>query len=211
MQIHVSKVDCPSPHSFVNKVARVIWGTVWCLLFRPSPRICFGWRRWLLRAFGAKIGKNARISPSVVIWGPWNLTVGDESAIAHHVDCYCVDKLVIGNRATVSQYTFLCTASHDISDPNMKLISSPIVLGDQCWVCSGVFVGPGITVHEGAVLGAMSVVTRDAEAWTVYAGNPSREIKRRVINSGPAGIARCSEIKQDEISGEDGVSRLDAT
>jgi len=181
LQIHVSKKDCPSPHSLGNKIARVIWGVVWVSLFRPSPRIFFGWRRFLLRAFGANIGKNARISPSVTVWAPWNLSVGDESAISHHVDCYCVDRLVIGNHATVSQYVILCTASHDISTPNMKLISSPIVLEDQCWVCAGAFVGPGITVHDGAVIGAMSVVTKDIEEWTVHAGNPACMIKRRSI------------------------------
>jgi putative colanic acid biosynthesis acetyltransferase WcaF len=181
LQIHVSKKDCPSPHSLGNKIARVIWGVVWVSLFRPSPRIFFGWRRFLLGAFGASIGKNARISPSVTVWAPWNLSVGDESAISHHVDCYCVDRLVIGNHATVSQYAILCTASHDISTPNMKLISSPIVLDDQCWVCAGAFVGPGITIHDGAVVGAMSVVTKDIEAWTVHAGNPARMIKKRSV------------------------------
>ncbi len=143
----------------------------------------FGWRRFLLRLFGAKIGRNARISPSVVVWAPWNLVVGNEVAIAHNVDCYCVDRLTIGDQATVSQYSMLCTASHDIASPNMALISSPITLENQCWVCAGVFVGPGVTVHEGAVLGAMAVVTKDVEAWTVHAGNPSRMIKRRQIRS----------------------------
>ena len=150
-------------------------------LFRPSPRIFCGWRRFLLRAFGASIGKNARISPSVTVWAPWNLSVGDESAISRHVDCYCVDQLVIGNHATVSQYAILCTASHDISTPNMKLISSPLVLEDQCWVCARAFVSPGITIHNGAVVGAMSVVTKDIPAWTVHAGNPARMIKKRSV------------------------------
>ncbi|MEO2033971.1 MAG: putative colanic acid biosynthesis acetyltransferase [Planctomycetaceae bacterium] len=145
----------------------------------------FGWRRLLLRTFGARVGRNARISPSVVVWAPWNLAVGDESAIAHHVDCYCVDRLVIGSHATVSQYSLLCTASHDISTPNMQLISSPVIIDNQSWICAGAFVGPGVTVGEGAVVGAMSVVTKDIEAWTVHAGNPARMIKRRRILSAP--------------------------
>ena len=180
-RIHVSKTDCPSSHSVWNKIARVAWGVVWCCLFRPSPRICFAWRRMLLRLFGADIGKNARISPSVLVWAPWNLTVGDESAVSHHVDCYCVDKLVIGNQVTVSQYAMICTASHDISTPDMTLISSPVILEDQCWICARTFISPGITVKQGAVAGAMSVITRDIEAWTVHAGNPARMISRRQI------------------------------
>lgn len=184
--LDVSKDKCPSPHSLKNKLGRVLWALVWGTLFRWSPRILFGWRRFLLRCFGAKIGKNSRISPSVRVWAPWNLTVGDEVAIAHDVDCYCVDRLTIGDHATVSQYSFLCTASHDISDPHMKLISAPIQIGGQSWVCAGVFVSPGVTIGEGAVAGAMSVVTRDVEPWTVVAGNPARFLKTRELSSSVA-------------------------
>ncbi|MEQ9411983.1 MAG: hypothetical protein RIK87_30005 [Fuerstiella sp.] len=181
MPVQVSKKDCPSPHSFGNKIARVVWAVVWATLFRWSPRICFGWRRMILRLFGAAVGRNARISPSVSIWGPWNLVVGEEAAVAHHADCYCVDRLVIGNHATVSQYSFLCTASHDVTDSHMRLTSAPITISDQAWVCAGAFVAPGVTLGEGAVAGAMSVVTRDVEPWTIVAGNPARMIRRREL------------------------------
>ena len=182
MPVQVSKDDCPSPHSFGNKVARVIWAVVWATLFRWSPRIFHGWRRFLLRCFGAKIGKNARISPSVKVWGPWNLTVGEEAAIAHNSDCYCVDRISVGDHATVSQYSFLCTASHDVSDPHMKLISAPIQIADQAWVCAGAFVAPGVTIGEGAVAGAMSVVTKDVSPWMIVAGNPAKTIRRRELS-----------------------------
>jgi putative colanic acid biosynthesis acetyltransferase WcaF len=181
--LDVSKEKCPSPHSLGNKLARVAWAIVWGTLFRWSPRILFGWRRFLLRCFGATIGKNARISPSVKVWAPWNLSVGDESSIAHCVDCYCVDRLRIGSHATISQYSFLCTASHDIRDPHMHLIHGPIEVADQAWVCAGVFVGMGRKIHEGAVVGAMSVVVQDVEPWTIVAGNPARSIGLRQLNS----------------------------
>jgi len=180
-RVSVTKADCPSPHSMANKVGRVLWAVVWTLLFRPSPRICFGWRRVLLRLFGARIGRNARISPSVRVWAPWNLTVGDEASISHGVDCYCVDRITIGDHATVSQYAFLCTASHDVQDPHMRLIHAPIGVGDQAWVCAGAFIAPGIEVGSGAVVGARSVVTRNVEPWTIVAGNPARFIKQRVL------------------------------
>ncbi len=181
--LDVSKDKCPSSHSLSNKLGRVVWALVWGTLFRWSPRILFGWRRFLLRCFGAVIGKNARISPSVRVWAPWNLVVGDEVAIAHDVDCYCVDRLTIGDHATVSQYSFLCTASHDISDPHMRLTTAPIVIGGQSWVCAGVFVSPGVTIGEGAVAGAMSVVTRDVAPWTVVAGNPAKQIRERILRA----------------------------
>jgi len=182
-QVSVDAASCPSPHSTRNKVGRVLWTMVWWLLFRPTPRIAFGWRRCLLRLFGAKIGRNVRISPSARIWGPWNLVVGDESSIAHDVDCYCVERITIGRHATVSQYTFLCTASHDIADPNMRLTSAPIVVGDQAWICAGAFVAPGVTIGAGAVAGARAVVTRDVPPWTVVAGNPAVYLKDRVLRT----------------------------
>jgi len=109
--------------------------------------------------------------------------VGDEAAIAHGVDCYCVDEIKIGHHATVSQYAFLCGATHDITDPHMRLISAPIRIADQAWVCSGVFIGPGICVQEGAVVGARSVVTRNVEPWTVVAGNPAKRIGQRELRT----------------------------
>ncbi len=180
-KIQVGAKECPSPHSFRNKVGRVLWGVVWATLFRCSPRFCFGWRRCLLRCFGAKIGKNARISPSVHVWAPWNLTVGEEAAIAHHVDCYCVAAITIGDHATVSQYSFLCSATHDVTDPHMELLSAPIEIGDQAWVCAGAWILPGKSIGEGAVVGARSLVTTNVKAWTIVAGHPARFIKERVL------------------------------
>jgi putative colanic acid biosynthesis acetyltransferase WcaF len=182
MPIDVSKASCPSAHSFQNKLGRVLWGMVWLLLFRTSPRLCYAWRTMLLRTFGARIGRNARVSPAARIWAPWNLTLGDEVAIAHGVDCYCVDAITIGSHATVSQYAFLCTASHDIGDPHMRLTTAPIVIDGQAWVCAGAFIGPGVILGEGAVAGAMAVVTRSVAPWDVVAGNPARVIKRRVLH-----------------------------
>lgn len=180
-QVRVSKAECPSPHSLANKLGRVAWAAVWLLLFRPSPRILFGWRRFLLRCFGAQVGRNSRISPSVRVWAPWNLAVGTEAAIAHGVDCYCVAKLSLGDHATVSQYAFLCCASHDITDPNMGLTSAPIHIGDQAWVCAGAFIGPGLEIGQGAVVGARAVVTRNVPPWVVVAGNPAKRIRDRVL------------------------------
>lgn len=181
MQLDVSAESCPSPHSALNKLGRITWGAVWATAFRFSPRIFFGWRRFLLRCFGARIGTNARISPSVRVWAPWNLSVGSEAAIAHDVDLYCVTKLEIGSHATVSQYAHLCTASHDVTDPNMGLTMSRVVVGDQAWICAGAFVGPGVSIGEGAVVGARSVVTREVSAWDIVVGNPARFLRKREL------------------------------
>jgi putative colanic acid biosynthesis acetyltransferase WcaF len=182
LSIRVDAEACPSPHSFRNKVGRVVWGLAWTLLFRPTPRILFAWRRQLLRLFGAQIGRNARISSTVRIWAPWNLTVGDEASIAHAVDCYCVATLRIGNQATVSQEAFLCGATHSVTDPHMGLVPGTITIEDQTWVCARAFISPGVTVQTGAVVGACAVVTKDVPAWTIVVGNPARYLKHRVLS-----------------------------
>jgi putative colanic acid biosynthesis acetyltransferase WcaF len=173
--------------SRANKLARLLWRTVWVLLYRPSPRIFHAWRRFLLRAFGARMGRRTYAYPSVQIWAPWNLEMQDDSCLSHFVDCYCVAKVVIGRGATVSQYSYLCCASHDHSRPDMPIVAAPIVIGDHAWVTADVFVGPGVTIGQGAVVGARSTVIRDVAPWTVVAGSPPKAIGRR--DPRPAGRA----------------------
>lgn len=162
-----------------NRLCRGAWSLVWLLLYRPSPRPLHGWRRFLLRCFGARIGAGAHPYPAAKIWAPWNLTMAAGSGLADHVDCYCVAPVHIGAGATVSQYTYLCTASHDIDAPGMPLIAAPIVIGDGAWVAAACFVGPGVRVGVRAVVGARSTVTRDVAPGAVVAGSPPRTLRLR--------------------------------
>ena len=164
-----------------NKLARAIWGVVWLLLYRPTPRPLHAWRCVLLRLFGAKIGNKVRIYPSARIWAPWNLVMDDRSCLGDFVDCYSVDTITIAADAIVSQYGFLCTASHNYTDPLLPLITAPIVIGEKAWVTADVFIAPGVTIGEGAVITARSSVFHDIEPWTVAAGNPAQFIKRRIL------------------------------
>jgi putative colanic acid biosynthesis acetyltransferase WcaF len=111
-----------------NKLGRAVWNATWLLAFRPSPRKCVRWRRFLLRSFGARISHSANIYPSAKIWAPWNLEMKDFACLGPDVDCYCMAPIVIGEHAIVSQYAYLCSGSHDITDPHMKLISAQITL-----------------------------------------------------------------------------------
>ena len=178
---------CPSPHSVRNKVGRTLWGVVWLLFYRTSPKPFHFWRRFLLRMFGAKIARHAYPHASAKIWAPWNLEMGDYSCLSHQVDCYCVAPIRLGAHSTVSQYSYLCTASHDIEAPNMPLTTAPIVIGEGAWITADVFIGPGVTIGEGAVVGVRSTVLKDVEPWTVVVGNPARFIRRRTIR-GEQGI-----------------------
>jgi putative colanic acid biosynthesis acetyltransferase WcaF len=165
-----------------NRLARLVWGLVWHMFFRPSPRITHGWRRALLRLFGARLGRGVHVYPSARVWAPWNLEMGDGACLADDVDCYSVARVKVGARTTVSQYSYLCTASHDHARRDMPLVTSPIVLGDDVWITADVFVGPGVTIGDGAVVLARSSVVRDLPAWMVCAGTPARPLRRREID-----------------------------
>jgi putative colanic acid biosynthesis acetyltransferase WcaF len=162
-----------------NRVYRALWRVVSALLYRPSPVVCFAWRRVLLRTFGAKIGANAHPYPRCRIWAPWNLVMGPDSCLADDVECYSVDLITLGESAIVSQQAMLCTATHDYNSPDFTLVTRPIDIGPHAWIGARAFVGPGVVVREGAVVGAASAVFADVSAWTVVGGNPARVIKER--------------------------------
>ena len=167
--------------SLANKLARTVWQVVWLLLYRPTPRLFHPWRCLLLRLFGAKLGRAVHPYPSARIWAPWNLEMGDHACLSEGVDCYCVAPIRIGAHTTVSQYSFLCTASHDYTRADMPLVTAPITIGEGVWITADVFVGPGVTIGDGAVVTARSSVFADIPPWVVARGNPAVPVKARVL------------------------------
>lgn len=176
----------PNPYPLKNRAMRAIWQCVYLLFFRISPRPMHGWRRALLRAFGARLGKNAKVYSSARIWAPWNLEMGQHSTIASDVDCYCAGRIRIGAHSTVSQYSYLCAATHDYTHPRMPLTTHEIFIGSGVWICADVFVGPGVTIEDGVVVGARSAVFGDLPGWTVCVGNPAKPKKPRIMRECPA-------------------------
>lgn len=162
-----------------NKLLRAIWSLVWLLFYRPTPRSFHLWRSFLLSLFGAKMGRSVHPYPTARIWAPWNLEMGDHSCLGEYVDCYCVDRIKLEPYALVSQYSFLCTASHDYNDPGFSLMTAPIIIGERAWVAADVFVSPGIRVGEGAVVTARSSVFSDIDDWVVASGNPAIAVRKR--------------------------------
>lgn len=171
-----------SKYSPKEMTLRLLWA-VGQWFFRLSPRPCFGWRRGVLRCFGANIGNEVHIYPSAVVYFPWHLTVGDWSAIGEGALIYNLGPVVIGTRATISHRAHLCAGTHDYTQADLPLRKPPITIGDQAWICADAFVGPGVTVGPGAVVGARAVAVKDVEAWTVVGGNPAKTIKRRVMHT----------------------------
>ena len=164
-----------------NKVGRVLWGFVAFLFFKFTPRPFHAWRRFVLRLFGAKIGKKARVYPKVNIWAPWNLDLKDECIVANGVTLYCQGKITIGYRTVVSQGTHLVAGSHDYTKQSFPLYTKPIHIGSHVWIAAEVFVHPGIIINEGCVIGARSVVNKNMPEWMVCAGFPCVPIKKRIL------------------------------
>ncbi len=160
---------------------RILW-SIGKLFFKYSPRIAFGYRNFILRIFGAKVGKQVHVYSSTNIWFPWNLEIGDWSAIGEDTLIYNLGRVVIGEKATISHRAHICAGTHDYKDPTLPLIRPEIHIGDQVWVCANSFVGPNIKIGEGAIVGAGSVIMKSAEPWGIYAGNPAKFIKQRELN-----------------------------
>ena len=166
--------------SMRNRFVRFVWNFVWLTMFRPSPRPLHAWRNALLRVFGAQLGRHVHIYPSVKIWAPWNLVVGNYVGIGDGTNLYCMGAIRIGDYATISQGSHLCAGSHDFNSPNFQLFTAPIVIGERVWLCADTFVGPGVSIAEGSVVGARSVVTKSIDApWLVWAGSPVKQISKR--------------------------------
>lgn len=166
--------------SLKNRVTRVIWDVSATIFFKYSPRPLHAWRSFVLRLFGATIGKGVHVYPGVKIWAPWNLLLQDGCGIANGVTLYSQGKITIGKKAVISQGAHLVAGTHDYTNPGFPLVTSPIVIGDFAWVAAEAFIHPGVTVGTGCVVGARSVVTRDLPEWMVCAGQPCKPIKERI-------------------------------
>ena len=162
-----------------NKLMRVLWQAAWLILVRPTPPPLHAWRCMILRAFGAQIGRDVRVYGDCRIWHPRNLTMADGAVMGRGVRCYNQGHVMIGRDAVVSQDVTLCASTHDVNDPLFPLLLRPIAIEAHAWIAAEAFIGPGVTVGEGAVLGARGVAMRDLAHWTVFTGNPAQPLKPR--------------------------------
>lgn len=176
--------------SLRNKVLRVIWRICNWILFRPFFLEIFRrWRCTVLRIFGAKIGKNSNVRSSVKIWAPWNFELGEYSSIGPGTDVYNQGKISIGDHCIISQKSYLCASTHDFTLTNFPLIRKPIVIENKVWIAADAFIGPGVKIGEGAVVGARAAVFKNIEPWTVVGGNPTKFIKYRQLNTNGSSLS----------------------
>jgi putative colanic acid biosynthesis acetyltransferase WcaF len=183
MSVNTNTHTGPS-FSLSNRLGRVVWQLCSFLFFQYSPRPFHKWRAFLLQCFGAKVGRGVHVYPGVKIWAPWNLELSDECGIASGAILYSQGKITIGRQAVISQGAHLVTGTHDYSQAGFPLITKPIHIGDQTWIAAEVFIHPGVIIHDGCVVGARSVVTKDMPSWMVCSGFPCKPIKpREFVNS----------------------------
>lgn len=168
------------------QMARGLWTFIVEPLVRWLPKSCSVIRIFALRVFGARIGKRCLVMPGVKVLMPWNLELDEFVAVGHSVDIYNHAPIRIRRMSVVSQRCFLCTGSHDYLDQTMPLTWKPIDIGSECWVAAEAFIAPGVTIADGVVVGARSVVSRSIDSpWTVWAGNPAKLVKARLMKEAP--------------------------
>ena len=171
--------------SLRNRLLRSFWRITWLLLASWTPPPLRAWRRFLLRLFGAEVAPSAVVYGSARVWLPSNLKLGRHACIGPGVNVYNMANITFAEYAIASQRVHLCAGTHDIEDENFQLKSRPITIGARAWIAAEAFVGPGVSIGEGAVLGARACAFRDLEPWTVYTGNPAQVLRKRNVRFPP--------------------------
>ena len=177
--------DYKVPAGFRGRSALYVqfWWIVQSTFFALSPQPLYGWRNWLLRLFGAKIGQRTIIRPSVRITYPWKLKVGEYCQIGDDVDLYTLGEIEIGDCVILSQRSYICTGAHDHTSPTFDIFQKKITIESETWVATDVFVAPGITIGQGAVIGARSSVFADVPPGTIAVGTPAKVVGLRKMKA----------------------------
>jgi putative colanic acid biosynthesis acetyltransferase WcaF len=176
---HAQSSAFESPHSRGRLITMFLWGVAWKLLCAWTPKPLNPWRLMVLRAFGARIHGYPFVHQSAHIHFPANLILHDRACLGEGAVAYTQGVVELRARCTVAQEAYLCTGTHDFSDPALPLVTAPIVVGEDAFIGARAFVLPGVTIGEGGVVGAASVATKNVPAWTIVAGNPARVLRQR--------------------------------
>jgi putative colanic acid biosynthesis acetyltransferase WcaF len=183
MMQDLSRFRMPPNFRGRSALAVQLWWLVQATLFRWSPQFAYGFRNALLRAFGAKVGHGVIVRPTVTVTYPWKVSIGDFAWVGDNAELYSLGEIDIGANAVVSQRSYLCAADHDHTQADFPIRNRKITIGAQAWLAADVFVAPGITIGEGAVIGARSSVFKDMPAGMVCFGYPCVPVKPRVMGA----------------------------
>lgn len=168
-----------SPWTAGQRAKQFLWQVSWALLCSWTPKPLNTWRLWVLKAFGARIHGRPFVHQRARIQIPWNLTLHDRACIGDQANLYTLGAIEIGVRSVIAQEAYLATGSHDFGHPNIPLTTAPIRIGSDAFIGARAFILLGVTIGDGAVVGAMSVVIKDVPPWTFIVGNPAKPLRRR--------------------------------
>jgi putative colanic acid biosynthesis acetyltransferase WcaF len=172
------------PESFrgKSKITVQIWWIIQATLFNWSPQVLYGWRAFLLRLFGAQIGKHVRIRSSVKVTYPWKVKIGEYTWIGDDCVLYSLGDITIGKHVAVAHKVYFNTGGHDYEKKTFDIFSKPVVIEDECWITNDVYVAPGVTIGKGTIVSARSTVLKDLPAGKVCVGTPAKPIKDRPLS-----------------------------
>jgi putative colanic acid biosynthesis acetyltransferase WcaF len=179
LQFDISETRRTRKWTKKDLVGRALWETVGKTLFALSPRPLWGARRALLRAFGAQVGREVHILPSVKIAIPWNLEIQQFASVGDRAILYSLGLIKIGERATISQYAHICAGTHDYRKKSFDLLKPSVSIGSDAWICADAFVGPDVTIGKRAIIGARAVVVKNVEEGHIMVGNPAYVLGER--------------------------------
>ena len=157
-----------------------LWWIVQSTLFAWSPQVLYSWRRFLLRSFGAKIGKGVLVRSTAKITYPWNIEIGDHSWVGDDNVLYSLGKITIGKNVALAHKVYLNTGGHDYKKSTFDIFSKPVVIEDECWLTNDVYIAPGVTIGRGTIVAARSSVLKDLPGGKICVGTPAKPIKDRI-------------------------------
>ena len=178
-EIHAISSRFASPWRFNERVRLLLWSIVWPLLCGWTPKPFNAWRLFWLRVFGCKIDGKPFVHQRARIQVPWRVILHDRSCVGDRANLYSLGEIELGYRCVIAQEAYLCTGTHDLSDPNLPLVTGKITIGTDAFVGARAFIMPGISISDTAVVGACSVVTKSVEPRSIVAGSPARFLRLR--------------------------------
>ncbi|MGB3296341.1 MAG: WcaF family extracellular polysaccharide biosynthesis acetyltransferase [Phormidesmis sp.] len=181
--VNLSQYHQPGYEAGGSRAKVMLWWLVQAIAFPLSLHTAHWWRCWLLRLFGAKIGQQVMIRPTARITYPWNIEIGDNSWVGDDVVLYSLVPIRLGQHCVISQKSYLCTGSHDISDPRFGLVTGEIVVENGAWIATDCFIGPDVRVGANAVIGARSTVLQTMPPGQICFGTPCKPIKPRPLKA----------------------------
>ena len=162
-----------------NAVKRILWYYTNLIFFKNGWFPFYGLKIFLLKLFGATLGKGVFIKPFVNIKYPWFLVIGNNVWIGEEVWIDNLALVTIGDNVCISQGVLLLTGSNDYKTETFDLIVNPITIENSVWICAKAIVCAGVVCHTNSMVTAGSVITSDCEENGIYTGNPALRIKTR--------------------------------